>query len=152
MQPARIATPNSLIGALNSSGRILPIGAQKFKATIRTILQKVPPLMASSARAIPWTTLRQNESTAPRIATKKIVSDRKVFVLDLKENHRGRFLKITEDVGGRRDRVMLPAPVLSAIALFYAVHRLFRAQRKGDLHPDEPGSVSHCRGRHQNAR
>jgi hypothetical protein len=27
----------------------------------------------------------------------------------LKENQRGRFLKITEDVGGRRDTIMLPA-------------------------------------------
>ena len=27
----------------------------------------------------------------------------------LKENQRGRFLKITEDVGGRRDTLMLPA-------------------------------------------
>jgi hypothetical protein len=35
--------------------------------------------------------------------------DRKVFFLDLKENQRGRFLKITEDVSGRRDTIMLPA-------------------------------------------
>ena len=28
---------------------------------------------------------------------------------DLKENQRGRFMKITEDVGGRRDTIMLPA-------------------------------------------
>ena len=45
----------------------------------------------------------------PPIASEKIVNDRKVFFLDLKENQRGRFLKITEDVGGRRDTVMLPA-------------------------------------------
>lgn len=44
------------------------------------------------------------------IATEKIVNDRKIFFLDLKENHRGRFLKITEDVGGRRDTIMVPAP------------------------------------------
>ncbi len=43
------------------------------------------------------------------IATEKVTIDRKVFFLDLKENQRGRFLKITEDVGGRRDTVMLPA-------------------------------------------
>lgn len=36
--------------------------------------------------------------------------ERKIFFLDLKENNRGRFLKITEDVGGRRDTIMLPAP------------------------------------------
>ncbi len=42
------------------------------------------------------------------LASEKISVDRKVFFLDLKENNRGRFLKITEDVGGRRDTIMLP--------------------------------------------
>lgn len=42
------------------------------------------------------------------LASEKISIDRKVFFLDLKENNRGRFLKITEDVGGRRDTIMLP--------------------------------------------
>ena len=45
----------------------------------------------------------------PPIASEKIMSDRKIFFLDLKENQRGRFLKITEDVGGRRDTLMVPA-------------------------------------------
>ncbi len=45
----------------------------------------------------------------PPIASEKIINDRKIFFLDLKENQRGRFLKITEDVGGRRDTIMLPA-------------------------------------------
>jgi len=43
------------------------------------------------------------------LMTEKIFSDRKTFFLDLKENDRGRFLKITEDVRGRRDTIMLPA-------------------------------------------
>jgi hypothetical protein len=43
------------------------------------------------------------------IASEKIAFERKIFFLDLKENQRGRFLKITEDVGGRRDTIMLPA-------------------------------------------
>ena len=45
---------------------------------------------------------------APPIASEKISTERKTFFLDLKENARGRFLKITEDVGGRRDTIMLP--------------------------------------------
>ena len=45
----------------------------------------------------------------PPIASEKLSSDRKLFFLDLMENHRGRFLKITEDVGGRRDTIILPA-------------------------------------------
>jgi len=43
------------------------------------------------------------------LASEKVTVDRKIFFLDLKENTRGRFLKITEDVGGRRDTIMLPA-------------------------------------------
>ena len=43
------------------------------------------------------------------LASEKIQVDRKVFFLDLKENERGRFLKITEDVSGRRDTIMHPA-------------------------------------------
>jgi hypothetical protein len=42
------------------------------------------------------------------LASEKISVDRKVFFLDLKENNRGRFLKITEDVAGRRDTIMVP--------------------------------------------
>jgi hypothetical protein len=46
---------------------------------------------------------------SPPIAAEKVTIERKIFFLDLKENQRGRFLKITEDVGGRRDTIMLPA-------------------------------------------
>ena len=42
------------------------------------------------------------------IASEKIAIERKIFFPDLKENTRGRYLKITEDVGGRRDTIMLP--------------------------------------------
>ena len=42
------------------------------------------------------------------IASEKISIERKIFFLDLKENQRGRFLKITEDVAGRRDTIILP--------------------------------------------
>lgn len=46
---------------------------------------------------------------AEPIASEKVAFERKIFFLDLKENQRGRFMKITEDVGGRRDTIMLPA-------------------------------------------
>ena len=42
----------------------------------------------------------------------KIQVERKTFVFALKENPRGRFLRITEDVGGRRDTIIIPAPGL----------------------------------------
>ena len=44
--------------------------------------------------------------------TEKILADRKVFYLDLKENQRGKVVKITEDVGGNRDTIMVPAEIL----------------------------------------
>ena len=46
------------------------------------------------------------------IHTEKVFSDRKVFFLDLKENDRGKFVKITEDVKGRRDTIMVPGEAL----------------------------------------
>ncbi len=45
--------------------------------------------------------------------TEKILADRKVFYLDLKRNPRGMVVKITEDVGGNRDTIMIPAEILS---------------------------------------
>ncbi|MDB4370322.1 RNA-binding protein [Akkermansiaceae bacterium] len=44
--------------------------------------------------------------------TEKILADRKIFFLDLKENARGRVVKITEDVSGNRDTIMVPAEIL----------------------------------------
>lgn len=50
-----------------------------------------------------------NEDT---LKTERIQIERKTFVFTLKENPRGRFLRITEDVGGRRDTIIIPAPGL----------------------------------------
>ena len=43
------------------------------------------------------------------LKSSKIQIERKTFILTLKENPRGRFLRITEDVGGRRDNIIIPA-------------------------------------------
>ena len=51
-----------------------------------------------------------NEDT---LRTEKIQVERKTFIFTLKENPRGRFLRITEDVGGRRDTIILPATGLA---------------------------------------
>lgn len=45
--------------------------------------------------------------------TEKILSDRKTFFLDLKQNSRGMVVKITEDVGGNRDTIMVPVEILA---------------------------------------
>jgi len=58
--------------------------------------------------------------------SEKIVSDRKIFFLDLKENDRGRFIKITEDVRGRRDTIMLPME--TADEFLEALHRILEAE------------------------
>ena len=42
------------------------------------------------------------------LATEKIEVEHKQFFLDLQENHRGRFFRLTEDAGGRRSTIILP--------------------------------------------
>ncbi|HEY2573484.1 MAG TPA: DNA-binding protein [Verrucomicrobiaceae bacterium] len=63
---------------------------------------------------------------APPLHSEKIVGERKIFFLDLKENDRGRFIKITEDVRGRRDTIMLPmehaAEFIEALQNIMQVH------------------------------
>ncbi|MEI8341744.1 MAG: DNA-binding protein [Verrucomicrobiota bacterium] len=74
--------------------------------------------------------LNQNpgeNTTSDPLASEKISIDRKIFFLDLKENNRGRFLKITEDVGGRRDTIMLPAEAFRDFAEAFA--RLVELER-----------------------
>ena len=41
--------------------------------------------------------------------SEKVQIERKTFIFTLKENPRGRFLRITEDVGGRRDTIIIPS-------------------------------------------
>ena len=43
------------------------------------------------------------------LQSEKLQIERKTFLLALKENPRGQFLRITEDVGGRRDTIIIPA-------------------------------------------
>src|SRR3989442_14737930 len=50
-----------------------------------------------------------NEET---LKSDKVQIERKTFLFALKENPRGRFLRITEDVSGRRDTIIIPAPGL----------------------------------------
>ncbi len=46
------------------------------------------------------------------LKSNKVQIERKTFLFSLKENPRGRFLRITEDVAGRRDTIIIPAPGL----------------------------------------
>jgi len=40
--------------------------------------------------------------------SEKVQIERKQFFFDLNENPRGRFLRITEDVNGRRNAIVIP--------------------------------------------
>jgi hypothetical protein len=44
-----------------------------------------------------------------QLLSERIQIERKHFFFDLKENPQGRFLKITEDVGGRRNTIIVPS-------------------------------------------
>jgi len=70
--------------------------------------------MISNERPSPYGHHRPYGSPKPPVNEDTLKSDkvqieRKTFVLTLKENPRGRFLRITEDVGGRRDTIIIPA-------------------------------------------
>jgi hypothetical protein len=47
------------------------------------------------------------------IVSERIQIERKQFFFDLKENPQGRFLKITEDVSGRRNTIIIPSTGLT---------------------------------------
>jgi len=49
------------------------------------------------------------------LLSEQVQIERKLFTFDLRENPRGRFLRITEDVGGRRDAIVVPATGLTQI-------------------------------------
>lgn len=72
--------------------------------------------MISNDRSSPFGNRNQGSSKPPSneetLKSEKIQIERKTFLLSLKQNPRGRFLRITEDVGGRRDTIIIPAPGL----------------------------------------
>ncbi len=63
------------------------------------------------------------------LASEKVVAGRKIFFLDYKENNRGRVLKITEDVSGRRDTIMVPDEALDDFA--DALERILNLDAEG---------------------
>jgi hypothetical protein len=71
--------------------------------------------MISNERPLPYG-VQTYTTRAPKpivvedtLRTDKVQIERKTFVFTLKENPRGRFLRITEDVNGRRDAIIVPA-------------------------------------------
>lgn len=65
-------------------------------------------------RDVSFVTRMEPMQTGERVVDNQLLSERiqierKQFFFDLKENPRGRFLKITEEVGGRRDTIIIPS-------------------------------------------
>jgi hypothetical protein len=52
---------------------------------------------------------REDMDVDDALASERIQIERKQFFFDLKENAQGRFLKITEDVSGRRNTIIVPS-------------------------------------------
>ena len=69
--------------------------------------------MISNERPSPYGQRPYSANPKPHVQedtlqSEKIQIERKTFIFTLKENPRGRFLRITEDVGGRRDNIIIP--------------------------------------------
>lgn len=60
-------------------------------------------------RDVPSKPAPNNQTNDDVLVSKMVQIERKTFYLTLRENARGRFLRITEDVNGRRDSVILPS-------------------------------------------
>lgn len=69
------------------------------------------------------------------IRTEKIQIERKSFIFTLKDNPRGRFLRITEDVNGRRDNIIIPATGLEEFSAL--VDEMVKTSQEV---PDEDGN------------
>jgi PurA ssDNA and RNA-binding protein len=78
-----------------------------------------------------------NEDT---LKTDKIQIERKTFVFTLKENPRGRFLRVTEDVGGRRDTIIIPATGLEDFKKM--VDDMVKASAEIPVKPAGPASAA----------
>jgi hypothetical protein len=73
-----------------------------------------------------------NEET---LRSERLQIERKTFVFTLKENPRGRFLRITEDVAGRRDTIIVPATGLEEFR-----RMLEEMERVASEGPEESGA------------
>ena len=70
------------------------------------------------------------------LARDQVPVERKVFSFALKQNPRGRFLKITEDVGGHRDAIIIPSSGLTQVRS--AIDRMIEADAKAGPPPVDP--------------
>jgi hypothetical protein len=88
----------------------------KLKVTAQPVLS-ASHVMIPNERPSPFNHGSHSSPSRPgapeeTLRTERIQIERKTFILTLRENPRGRFLRITEDVNGRRDTIIVPAPGL----------------------------------------
>lgn len=70
------------------------------------------------------------------IASEKIQIERKMFFFDLKENQRGILLRITEEVRGHRDTIIVPATGLKEV--YDVIGRMLAVIDEEGLDPTDP--------------
>ena len=58
--------------------------------------------------AFPLPNITRRDAVNDALHSEKVQVERKQFFFDLKQNARGRFLRITEDVNGRRNAIVIP--------------------------------------------
>jgi hypothetical protein len=72
------------------------------------------------------------------LRSEKLQIERKTFIFSLRENPRGRFLRITEDVNGRRGAIIIPAPGLEEFQKVVAAMLPLAAQPPPEPEPEPP--------------
>ena len=72
------------------------------------------------------------------IATEIVPIERKQFFFDLRENQRGILLRITEEVRGHRDTIIIPATGLKDFS--EALHKMIDVIDQEGLDPTDPTS------------
>ena len=90
-----------------------------------------PLSVAREARASPPPCVEEHTLHSERLQI-----ERKTFTLSMRENPRGRFLRITEDVAGRHDTIIVPAPGLKEF-----LRVLSEVARQTEQHPAEGGEA-----------
>ena len=72
------------------------------------------------------------------LRTENIQVERKQFSFDLQQNHLGRFLRITENVKGKRDVIIIPATGLKEFRSALDQIISFESLQKEDLPAAQP--------------
>lgn len=72
--------------------------------------------------------------------TARVQIERKTFSFTLRENPRGRFLRITEDRRAQRDRIIIPAPGLPEFKR--AIEEMIQALAELPAPVEPPGAVN----------